>query len=122
MLCRSLGPHMEALIEQAVWNCMRKKCPVTYLSTQIVPMLCELPQYIGWGLTGQPTWWLEVQLHAADLHLGQTFLVSVWCVCLMNCSCSLLLFLLCFIHISFCFLLLIFLVSLHNVTLNFVLS
>ena len=51
--------------------------PITYFGVHIVPMLCEFPQYIGWGLTGWPMQWLEVQLHMADLHIGQAFPVSV---------------------------------------------
>ena len=48
-----------------------------YLGACIVPMLCEFPQYIGWGLTGQSVQWLEVQVHMADLHIGQASPVSM---------------------------------------------
>ena len=72
-----LGPHIEALVEYAVWNCMRQMCRVTYFGAQIVQMLCEFPQYIGWGLRGQPMQWLEVWLCPANLHIRQAFPVSV---------------------------------------------
>ena len=57
-------------------------------------MLCEFPQDIGWGLTGQPTCWLEVQLCMADLHIWQALPVSVeryvsWIVIII-CYCSVL--------------------------------
>ena len=72
-----MGLHIEVLIEHKVWNCIRQMCPITYLGVQIVPMLCEFSQYIGWGLTGQPTWWLEAQLYMADLHIGQALPVPI---------------------------------------------
>ena len=77
LLCRSLGPHIKVPIEHAVWNCMRWMQPVTSLGAQIAPMFCEFPQYIGWGLKDQPTWWLEVWLCMADLHIGQVFPVPL---------------------------------------------
>ena len=77
LFCRSLKLHIESLIEYAVWNWMRWMNPITYMGACIVPMLCELPQYIGLGLTGWSTWWLEVWLHMADLHTEQAFLISV---------------------------------------------
>ena len=73
LFCRSLGPHIKALVEHAVWSCKRQMHPVIYLGAHIVTMFCEFPKYIGWGLTGQPTWWLEARLHMVDLHTGQIF-------------------------------------------------
>ena len=77
LFCKFLGLYIEALNEHAVWNCKRQMSHVTYLGAKIVPMLCEFPQYIGWGLTGQPMWWLEVQVCMADLHIGQAFPMSM---------------------------------------------
>ena len=54
LFCRSLGPHIKALIEHAVWNCNGHMDPVTYLGAQTLPMLCGLPQYIGWASQVSP--------------------------------------------------------------------
>ena len=98
LFCKSLGLYIKTLIEYAVWNCMRQINPIIYLGASIVPMLCEFPQYIGWGLTGRPTQWLEVQLPRADLHIGQAFpaclcnqYVSWIAIILHYCSCCVLL-------------------------------
>ena len=101
LFCWSLEPHIEALIEYAVWNCMREMKSITYGGAHIVPMLCEFPQYIGWGLTGQTTCWLEVWLCMADLHIWQVFPVSVEqyvsYIVIIICYCFVYCFLLCFI-------------------------
>ena len=121
LFCSSLGPHIKALIEHAVWNCKRQMHPVTYLGAQIVPMLCEFPQYMQWGLIGQPTLWLEEWLCMADLHIGQAFMCPcneyVLCIALIlhYCSC-------CVPFTIFCFLLLIFYGVIMQYYIEFVLN
>ena len=100
---RSLAPHIKALIEHAVWNCTRQMHPVTYFGAWKVPMLCEFPQYIGWGLTGQPIWWLEVWLCTLGKHSLYPYDEYVLCITLILCYCSC-----CVLFTIFCFLLLIF--------------
>ena len=81
LFCRSLGPHIEALTEHAVWNCKRQMYPVTYLGAWIVPILCGFPQYIGWGLTGQPT-----VARGAVAHGRLAYWASIPCIHVMSIS------------------------------------
>ena len=117
LFCRSLGPHIKALVEHADWSCTRQMHPVTFFDAWIVPMLCEFPQYISWSLTAQPTWWLEVQLCPADLHIGKAFPVSYALF-----SFSVTVVIMFHLHLIFVFCYSFLLVSLHNVALNFVLT
>ena len=64
----------------------RGEChPVIYLGAWIVPILCEFPQYMGWGLTGQP---YRVD-RGAFVHDRLAHWAGIPCIHVMSMSCAL---------------------------------